>query len=713
MNIQLRRKQGNYKLYKLPNGAVMLPNYKGIRLGDMIKLSGNGSYLDSIYSLGRNDFIVVNCDKNYCYKINGVELNKLFEFNSGDSIIDGISKHRKDIDRAFGVLYLTHRLSDNYIINGARIQLKKEYTLNKKTVSIEENKFRSVNIDVDGIKYDLDRLIAEFDNRGIPKEWRLKLNNDSLKIDSYLSTLLESNTYDFGGSILFAIRRFINDRYDQSILKYYNIGKPELDNGKIIYNSLENMEFYVHMGRDNTASLYRKNGLKKEMIIKECDYTQFSRTFENLFALGNKRTIYSLIPGRVSLCAVQLLEEYKADSGMLNKVIRKAFNDEEISSNEIEYYIKAIYLYKLLLKCKSDRTFIVYRGNIHRDDTYTFKSASFSFPVALYHGKERKDTAVIQCKTGTNMMLSNYTQSYGHEAEVIINAGWSLQGDKNKNQMARLKAIKTKDTLELKEDARVKIANALIYDDFIKNYLYIGNINKSRINLVWINDIKIRKSYIEIKNDKALFVGDNIHYEFELDKIEVFLSILRNYIKYCIDHGMQYRTDCDLHRIMAMNVQAILFNMGIAVDVESGRGISSIKAGNNKIDIIESFYIEIKNTNGVQLLTSGRNMLCRKDMVDIDDTIHKCCLYILRNYKLDYLGYVENLLGLIDRVSDFEVHKYSDKLMIEHKNNYISIYDKDKGIELKNDYGKVLKKLEFTFDEIKDAKSLYDIITSN
>ena len=397
MNIQLRRKQGNYKLYKLPNGAVMLPYKDGVTIDKRLKFESSGSYLDEYFKLKDNEYIIVNCDTQLIYRITDKELREVFEFNGKeDTEITDVSleKHKKYIGKAFGYLYITD-IKANYIIDGANIRIKKKHCgiIN---VLVYRSKYRKIMAKLqNGVEYDLERLYSEFDNRSIPKKLKeYKCYNNDNCIEYIENIFKERIIYDIEKNIGNIIKEYIDNVYDSSVLKYYAIDKPEVHGNRIRYNLADIGDFEYKI-KSQKISLY-VNLNKREQVIPYITYEEFCKAFTIIFALYNAREIYGMMPNEISLAGMQIVKEYKESSDRLNKVIKFAYTGDSIPKNDIEFYIKAIYLHKLLSQCRLRKGINVFRGGIHRDDTLTFKSASFALPVALCHGRSLKDTAILK-----------------------------------------------------------------------------------------------------------------------------------------------------------------------------------------------------------------------------------------------------------------------------------------------------------------------------
>lgn len=680
IHMQIRRKNGNYKLYKLPEGAVMLPFMNATHIADQIRLQSNGTYIDEMYKLRKDECIVVNCDYNIAYRLTCSEFNKIFEFEDGKSL----SEHVRHVDKAFNKLFYYDK-SNDCIINGARLRLKNTM-LGLVDAIIVLNKFGKKQALIDGTKYDMDRFTAEFDNRSIPAKLRAvryetkPSYEDYLKslFDVWLDTNIEANIYN-------RINESIISKYDDSILAYYDIPRPEVIGDKLIYHSLVDMEFTIKTFKFNEIALYKGNVLNRQVIIGKTSYSNFERQLEHMFALHNKEMAYKIIPRNISLCGAKLINEYKADSGLFNNEIKNAFSNSPISS--LEYYIKAMYLHKLLHTCKSDRVYNLYRGGLNRDDTLTFKSASFALPVALSHGKTDEDAAVIMCNAGTNMVLSNYTGEFSHEAEVILDAGWKITGNGKSRTLE-----KTSDSVEIKNSAVIEIANAILFSKVLQNYLYIGSINRNKIEVYWLNDTKMGVSNITVNTNEedAVFRSGDTTYRFALNRLNEFIQRLEYSVKDMIRQGMHYRSDCEMHRLLAMRTQVILINMGFNIGVQRLNNRSRIVCGSDYIEIDESAMIDITDNKGLHV----RNII-RKEMIDIDDTVNRLCYHILNNFKLNYAGYVCNLLNLV-KCSKIE---YKDKIVV----GAFSIYNSTKGIEIRNAKGKMVDSIKFTFNEVDDC----------
>lgn len=683
--LTIRRKQGKYKLFKLPIGSIFIPNGNKT----IIRLNSSGAAVEELFKIESNEYLVVNCDKNLVYKDTLNNILDLYEGANGDSLLELIKRNGNHVAYAFGTHYYDRTASD-FVLNGIDIRIKKD-RCSIFNIVLDINNYGKYYALVNKEKYDIERFLAEFDNRSVPKQVRDSIKSE-INYAEGLSGILNSGIKDLKNlnGIMILIKQYVDKVYPTSVLRYYNISNIEVDNKEIVFNECTEYRFDVRLKSNNQLALY----LNDRAIIGYRKLNEFFESFINIFALYNARKIYSLIPSHLSLCAIELIKDYKHSSSDFKRNIQKAFNGEEIKSYEIEYYIKAIYLYKLLNKCKSRTDISLFRGGINGDRIYEFKSASFILPVALDFGKTLDNVANIICPKGSSIMLSNSTGEYGHEAEVIINAGWRLEEFGSKN---RLKIIKDDEKdLEIKDSLIADIVNGILYDDVLKNYLYVGNVIDGRIDILWMYSEENKMRVVLNKDGFTLQanIGEMKFTENDLDK---FLSILRRYVKKCILDGMVYRKYCDLHRIIAMGVQSIFVNMGFVMNVKCLNDKSFLS---NILMIGETDKeILIKDQSGKMLFSKT------KIEVNTDSLIDNCCWYIVKNYKLNYLGYVGNMLN--------EYAGYRDKLRVTKNGVEYDITNYNKGIRIKNLKNKKHLDVEFTFNEVTDATRLYKIFNND
>ena len=687
--MQIHRKQGRYKVYKLPNGAVLLPYSDGLRIKDRLKLESSGSYIDEYFKLKKDEYIVVNCDTQLLYRVSQKELNDIF-------YVKGLDTHKKCINRAFGYMYLDNESSE-YIIDGADAQIQQRHCglvsaivyktkYNKKMVKLECR-----------AKYDLERFYAEFDNRSIPKDLKKDLQGNTDNCIEYIESLLRDKLISNISSVISSImNEYIDSAYDTSVLKYYSIEKPQVKGNKIIYSLPDINDFSISV-KKNRISLY----YGKEQVIPFVSFNKFYDTFRIMFALYDAREIYSLMPENISLSGIQLINEYKYSSDRLNKAIKSAYTEDKISENDLELYIKAMYIHKLLNTCRIKKDIWVFRGGIHRDDTLTFKSASFALPAALCHGRTVSDTAALRCVAGTNMMLSNFSGLYQHEAESIIDSGFKLDGSRNKNGLSFLLVSRTDNKIKSDTDNWIaQIAWAITYDDLLSNYVYIYGVSDNTLIINWIYNIGYNMS-VQYNNGKYMLNIPNYR-GIVKNNHEDILDVLRKYILNEINNGMSYRSNCDLHKMLGMRTQLILLNMGFNVRIQFQSGSTILTNGNT---ILLRFTetdksICIYNTVSVKMYEKEKYLINNA-------VVHDSCKYILTRFELDYLGYVNNMLSVYGR---FNVHKYTDKVEVTCENKKLSIYNRDKGVEIRNTNGKTVGNVEFTFNDVEDTGKLVGVI---
>lgn len=686
---QLRRKSGHYKIYKLPVGAVLLPYRDGISIRDRLKLESSGTYLDEYFKLRSNEYLVVNCVSQSIYRISQEEADDLFE-------ISNLDNHKKYISSAFGYMYLDSESLD-YIIDGADAKLQKRHCgVIKALVTTSKYNKQMVKLE-NGAIYDLNRLYAEFDNRTIPKELKADLKLNKENSTDYIDKLIKSKlVLNMGEEISSIMNRYIDSLYDKSVLKYYNIEKPYVTGNTLVYKLADIKNFEIKV-KNNRIALYN-NG---EPVISFTSFNKFCTTFKIMFALYRASDIYGLTPSNISLAGIQLVDEYKKSSDRLNKAIRLAYTKDKIGKDDLEFYIKALYIHRLLSTCRLNKDMFVFRGKIHRDDTLTFKSASFALPVALCHGRSVGDTAIVKCKAGTNMMLSSLTGLYQHEAEVIIDSGFKLSGVRNDKGLSFLTTVKTDDKIRSEVDNwMARISFGITYDEFLSNYVYIYGINCNTLVVKWIYNegYDINLNFDGSNYILSLSGGRKIAREDQSDIIE----ILRKYVMYEIQKGMEYRSSCDLHKIIGIRAQLILLDLGFSIRIQFEDKTTILMYGDTILVRFTETDSSIRVYNEVSVMIYENE----KHLVNTD-LIHNSCKYALTKYRLNYLGYVNNMLKT---VGICQVTKYRDKLEVVVDKRVVSIYNKDKGVELVCKNGNTLGSINFTFDIVEDTKMLVGVI---
>ena len=151
-----------------------------------------------------------------------------------------------------------------------------------------------------------------------------------------------------------------------------------------------------------------------------------------------------------------------------------------------------------------------------------------------------------------------------------------------------------------------------------------------------------------------------------------------------------------------MRTQLILLNMGFNVRIQFQSGSTILTNGNT---ILLRFTetdksICIYNTVSVKMYEKEKYLINNA-------LVHDSCKYILTRFELDYIGYVNNMLSVYGRLN---VHKYTDKVEVTCENKKLSIYNRDKGVEIKNNNGRTLGSVEFTFNNVEDTRKLVGVI---
>lgn len=713
-------KRGNYKLFKLPNKSLfinnsdMMPTNQVILYGtpDYRNIYKSDSYMIDIFTLKDDEVIIFNCDNRKLFKDTISNVNNMYELNDGTSIIEGIAKYKINIDYAFGVNYYDKNGSD-YIINGMPINIKNSLCNMVTDVKFVKNIFGKVIALLDNhTTYDLDRFKAEFDNRYLPKVVRydeiLEYSKDD-KSNSY-DKLIDSlfSIYIFNikntAAILNIIRMYISNSYSTSVLKYYNIPKPELDirTGTLKYTFLSyDMLFKIKVNRQMLISLYYKNDAgKSELIIDNKNLTSFYKHIKQFFALYNKDNILELIPKHLSLVGAEILNDYKKSSGDYNKIINKISEKSEkrLSNIDIGQYINTLYLFNLISKCKINTEHILFRGKIKDNESIRFRSLSFALPVALYHGKTIKNVAIIKCNKG-GAVLTNSTSEYSHEAELVLNADYTLHKQDNiliaKQEMINVKTFYTRVMI---------LANKIIYDRLLSNYLYLYSADDEKLRLEGIHsELSINIEFLTNKSLAIVSYKDNQKVEFDIDAYDSMLCNIKSYVLYCVRNGMEIQKYRIVHKNIAMNTQSLLLSIGIIVSLSVHDGyIDIIVNKDNFIRIRNCPYISITNSNMEEIYST------RNKEIDTDSLAVNCAFYILNNYKVSYIKYIKYLTNYINELLNIEIKSSSNnKLQIKINNKYYNIYDGFKKIYIKNKLNKILAEVELTFNEVEDAKRLY------
>lgn len=715
-------KRGKYKLFKLPskslfiNNTDMMPTNQVILYGtpDYKNIYKIDSYLIDIFTLKDDEVIIFNCDNRKLFKDTISNINNMYELNDGTSIIEGIAKYKINIDYAFGVNYYDKNGSD-YIINGMPINIKNSLCNIVMDVKFVKNRFDKVIALLDNhTTYDLDRFRAEFDNRYLPKVVRYdeileyskddKSNSYDKLIDSLFSVyIFNINTT---AAILNIIRMYISNTYSTSVLKYYNIPKPELNirTGTLKYTFLScDMLFKIKVNRQMLVSLFYKNDAgKSELIIANKNLTSFYKYIKQFFALYNKDTILELIPKHLSLVGAEIISDYKKSSDDYNKIINKISEKrgKRLSNTDIGQYINTLYLFNLISRCKMNTEHILFRGKIQDNESIRFRSLSFALPVALYHGKTIKDVAIIKCKKGDSAVLTNSTSEYSHEAELILNADYTLHKQDNildtQKEVINVKTFYTRVMI---------LANKIIHDRLLSNYLYLYYADDKKLRLEGIHsELSINIEFLTNKSLAIVSYRDNRKVEFDIDAYDSILCNIKSYVLYCIRNGMEIQNYRIVHSNIAMNIQSLLLSIGIDVH---------LKISNAYIDVIvnKDNFIRIRSCSSVSITDNGIEEIYSSTYkeIDTDSVANECAFYILNNYKVSYIKYIKYLTNYINELLNIEIASNSNnKLQIKLNNKYYNIYDGFKKIYIKNKLNTILSEVDLTFNEVEDAKRLYN-----